>query len=317
MKVNVTSFDGVLVVKGYNRIVPTWQGYFVELEEEDILFGNHLEWNEQPAEGEESWHTPGLKIFSLTHPDKRRSPRAHRFAIKTPSDFTDQCNPLLPNKYYLHAYQARFVVGNVAKSLNSRAMASYLNQHYPNTYHPRRKDFTDTSKRLPGPHIPAANIPQINPTNSLPRPIPQMAQHQITPMQWMPLPSWNQPYFPLGAQFAMQYPGQIAVPGQLRAKDIASHQPAVQNPMPPSVPSTNLLAQYINHFKPPMTPPVQTTPNYAPTPTYAQIANPHYNHGAANTYIPSTNYQNQQAVPHQSYSRNNHFQAERMHPMGS
>ena len=205
----------------------------------------------------------------------------------------------------------------MAKSLNSRAMASYLNQHYPNTYHPRRKDFTDTSKRLPGPHIPAANIPQINPTNSLPRPLPQMAQHQIAPMQWMPLPSWNQPYFPLGAQFAMQYPGQIAVPGQLRAKDIASHQPAVQNPMPPSVPSTNLLAQQINHFKPPMTPLVQTTPNYAPTPTYAQIANPHYNHGAANTYIPSTNYQNQQAVPHQSYSRNNHFQAERMHPMGS
>ena len=95
VKVNITSFYGVLVAKGYNRIVPTWRGFFVELDEGDIRCGN-LEWNEQPAEGEESWHTPVLKIFSLTHPDKRRSLRAHRFAIKIPSDFTDQYNPLLP-----------------------------------------------------------------------------------------------------------------------------------------------------------------------------------------------------------------------------
>ena len=78
VKVNITSFDGVLVAKGYNRIVPTWQGYFIE-PDDDILFGN-LEWNEHPAEGEESRHTLGLKIFSLTNPDKRRAPCCHRLA---------------------------------------------------------------------------------------------------------------------------------------------------------------------------------------------------------------------------------------------
>ena len=46
--VNITSFDNVLVAKGYTRIVPTWQGYFVELEKEDIIFGS-LSPNKHPA----------------------------------------------------------------------------------------------------------------------------------------------------------------------------------------------------------------------------------------------------------------------------
>ena len=36
-EVNITAFDGVLVAKGFNRIVPTYQGYFIELEKKDIV----------------------------------------------------------------------------------------------------------------------------------------------------------------------------------------------------------------------------------------------------------------------------------------
>ena len=38
-EVNITTFDGVFIATGYNRILPMWQGYFIELEESDIYFG--------------------------------------------------------------------------------------------------------------------------------------------------------------------------------------------------------------------------------------------------------------------------------------
>ena len=123
----------MLVARGYNRILPTWQGYFIELEEDDIV-EDHLTRDEYPSDGEESWTTPGVKVFKLTRPDNRRTPRAHRFALKTPPDFTGRCNPLSVHKYYIHAYQTRFVDGKQGRSLNSRSMASMLRQMYPEQY---------------------------------------------------------------------------------------------------------------------------------------------------------------------------------------
>ena len=64
-EVSITSFDGVLVAKGYNRIVTTYQGYFIEIEKEDLETAL-LEPNESPANGEESWLSRGVKVFRLT-----------------------------------------------------------------------------------------------------------------------------------------------------------------------------------------------------------------------------------------------------------
>ena len=138
--------------------------------------------NEFPAIGEKSWLCPGLNVFSLTKPDNRKTPRAHRFAIKTSPDFTGRCNPLKLGKYYIHAYQARFLVGDHGRSLNSRAMPYNLSNMFPDRYHPRGRDLANTTSRqeervpdepsrpnnqgtippmgMPTPFVPLANLPR-------------------------------------------------------------------------------------------------------------------------------------------------------------
>ena len=286
VKVDITSFDGVLVARGYNRIVPTWQGYFVELEEEDILFDN-LTWNDHPAVGEESWLSPGLKIFLRTQPDKRRSPRPRRFAIKTPSDFTDYCNPLLANKYYLHAYQARFVVGNLPKSLNSRSMAYSLSQQHPNTYHPRRNDLPVTRNQRPNQPNPTSTQTQTQAANKVPQPLLPTVPPQIIPTPFVPIQNCNQPFLPAGLQFPALYP----------RPNSSLQQPTVPAPTPQLFPLVNQQFQQHSNFKPPVSvaPALQ---NQAPVPTYAQIANPWYN----STYL-----QSQQQLNLQSNNNNHHY----------
>ena len=138
VQVNISSFDGVLVAKGYNRILTTWQGFFVEMDRNDVVFA-HLTPNEYPEDGDESWLSPGLKVFSLTTPDNRRKPRAHRFAINPTFDLTGPCNHLSTDKWYLHAYQVKFLVGNTSKSLNSSIIATTLRDRYPDTWQTRGK----------------------------------------------------------------------------------------------------------------------------------------------------------------------------------
>ena len=270
VKVDITTFDGVLVARGYNRIVPTWQGYFVELEEEDIIFDN-LNWNDHSAEGEESWLSPGLKIFSLTHPDKRRSPRPHRFAIKTPSDFNDYCNPLLLGKYYLHAYQARFLVGNIPKSLNSRSMAYTLSQRYPNTYLPRRNDLPDSRNQRPNQLNPTSTPTRIQATNGAQQPLLPTTMPQILPTPFTPIHNWNQHFLPQQRTVTSPAPQMFALPNQR-------------------------IQQHTN-FKPPV-PVGPAVQNQVHVPTYAQVANPWYNF----TYL-----QNQQPLNLQPNDKNQHY----------
>ena len=197
-----------------------------------------LEPNEFPAYGEKSWLCPGTKVFSLIKPDNRKSPRAHRFALKTPHDFTGRCNPLRLDKYYIHAYQVQFVVGNYSKSLNSRKMASALGNRYPDQYHPRSKDIVNTMN-IPGPR--ETIKPTLHNTRSSVHPL-------IQPTPFMPITNLPQPYHaqglvPYGAPF---------------------HQPSVPyNALQPTlVPRTC--------FTPSNLPPTQP---YTPPATYAQAAN--------------------------------------------
>ena len=134
----ITSFDGEYIATGFNKILPTYQGYYVELDHSDILWAN-LEKLDTPDFGEESWHSPGLIVFRRTRKDTRTSPQAHRFALKPCPELVHPCNPLRLDKWYIHAYQVRFIVKNQYRSLNSRRMSTRLNALFPN-YHPRGKD---------------------------------------------------------------------------------------------------------------------------------------------------------------------------------
>ena len=204
-EVEITTFDGVQVAKAYNRILATWQGYFIELEEHDIV-KKDLMWTEHPGDGEEAWISPGLRIFKLIKPDNRRTPRAHRFALRTPSGFNGRCNPLLPNKWYIHAYQARFVVGNWARSLNSRTIAKELRRSYPE-YHPRGRDIVANTEagRIPHQAPNEATSPEqsLLPVKAGTRPL--IGNNQTKPIlplpaptPFVPLPTLNQSYPPLG-----------------------------------------------------------------------------------------------------------------------
>ena len=126
-------------------------------------FVDSLSYNKHPDEAEESWISAGLR----THPDKRRTPSAHSFVLRTPPNFTDQCNLLRPDKYYAHAYQARFIFSNTSKSPISRTMAATLKEMYPESYHPRGKDINVRANQHHKPKAPDGR-PTPHPNHNVP-----------------------------------------------------------------------------------------------------------------------------------------------------
>ena len=251
-EVDITTFDNVIVAKGYNRILPTWQGYYIELEKDDLVWAN-LQPNESPAYGEESWVSPGLTVFTRLRPDTRCTPRPHRFALKTPTNYTKPCNPLQPYKWYIHAYQARFLVDNYSRSLNSRTIASNLKELFPDRYHPRDKDLTNN------PHPYVANEPQQTTTNQMPQPqtAPNISAFTTAPTPhpssvptpFLPMPNLPAPYLPPGIIIPTGYVPPAPLLKEQRRNgptNRASHQ---------SIPQQQF--------------------SY---PTYAQVANPYYPH---------------------------------------
>ena len=284
-EVNITTFDGVFIAKGYNRILPTWQGYFIELEESDICW-DRLQRNDFPADGEESWILPGIKVFKLTRPDNRKTPRPHRFALKTSPDFTACCNPLLLDKWYIHAYQARFLVGNRGKSLNSRTMAIELQRMYPDNYHPRGKEFyypTDHQSNTRAQAPQRQNSAQRTHQNSYPSHQPQKSQTNphIVSTPFVPLPLHNQPYLPPGTHIPTTYTHPTPLLNHPWPKGIATQQ----NLLAPGLWQQNQTNYPYNvqipyHASPALN---QTWGNRLHAqqqkniPTYAEVANPHQN----------------------------------------
>ena len=268
--VHINSFHGVLIATGYNRVIITWQGYFVEMEKEDIIF-DHLTRNAYPDDGEESWLSPGLKIFSLTRPDNRRRPLAHRFSIIPPHDLPHPCNPLSTEKWYLHAYQARFLVGNVSKSLNSRTMAFILSERYPDKYHPRGKDILlisnhqsnhQNQSRKPR-NLPAPTVPSHSTNNQVPTSVPN-SHSQLAPTPFVPMPLHNQPFLPAGVRIPSEYTRPAALWTQPWPTGVATQQ----RPLPPHLtpqPTANYPVQP-NYFYPHQQPsPLESYPLTSPT----------------------------------------------------
>ena len=282
-EVTISTFDGVIVAKGYNRVVTTYQGFFVEMERDDIYF-NHLINNDYPDDGEESWVSRGLKVFSLTQPDNRHRPRAHRFAVNPPSSHSGPCNPLSTTKWYLHAYQARFLVGNTSRSLNSRLMASALRQRYPDNYHPRGKDtqlldnshsgWNHRGTQATGPGLP---VPVEN-TNHQPQSTVPIIRPQTRHTQIMPLPQNNQPFLPPSIMIPATYTRPSALLPTPWPKGNAHHQ----RPVPPPAVPHHFPAAYNQAYHHPSSYPAPVLPVHAahhqyPSTTYAQAANlPYY-----------------------------------------
>ena len=122
-KREINNFDGVLIAKGFNRVVGTYQGLFWEIDHDDVAF-----WNLNPdlrhTPGVKSWSTKGVRVFKLTTPDKRTRPKQHRFAVNPPSGFRGPCNPLKVGMYYAHIYQTKVKVEeNSWRTLRSKRMA--------------------------------------------------------------------------------------------------------------------------------------------------------------------------------------------------
>ena len=277
-EVSITTFEGVLVAKGFNRILPTYQGYFIELEKKDLVT-TRLKAIESSVNGMDCWLCPGLSVFRLTQPDNRTSPRAHRFALKPPPNFTGKCNPLRLDKYYIHAYQARFLVGDHSRSLNSRIMASTLRSMFPERYHPRGKDIDWITS------VQQTRIPD-QPTKPI---FPRMNQHQLPtaqhphkppfqPTNFMPLPHLPQPY-PLIPKHNIQ---PVPTP----------HTPLMH-------PNPTLRGPQLSYSHP-------TMQSYAPPLTYAQAANPqwqwNYSHVLNQANFPPQHIRQEISLPQQTRS---------------
>ena len=240
------------------------------MEKEDIIF-DHLTRNAYPDDGEESWLSPGLKIFSLTRPDNRRRPLPHRFSNIPPHDLPYPCNPLSTEKGYLHAYQARFLVGNLSKSLNSRTVAFTLSERYPDKYHPRGKDILlisnhqsnhQNQSRKP-PNLPAPTVPSHATNNQVPSSVPNSSS-QITPTPFVPMPLQNQPFLSVGVRIPSEYTRPAALWTQPWPTGVATQQ----RPLPPHLtpqPTANYPVQP-NYFYPHQQPsPLVSYPLTSPT----------------------------------------------------
>ena len=239
----------------------------------------YLTRDEWSPDGKECWRSRGVQGFRLTRPDHRRTPRAHRFALRTPTDFTGRCNPLLANKWYIHAYQVRFVAGNRERSLNSRVMASALKRMYPDEYHPRGKDLPDLNqarnekpdqpiKQVPARHFKPAATEVPHNYKPLPKPI-------VTPTTFIPLPAFNQPCLPPGTHIPTSYSNPTPILSHPWPTGIATQQHLwAPNPYW----QTSIIPQQRAH--PPHSAyfPAKTQGGFPAThhnskPTYAQVAN--------------------------------------------
>ena len=260
-EVDITNFDGVIVAKGYNRILPTWQGYYIELEKHDVVWAS-LRAKNSPSYGEECWVSQGLSVFSRIRPDTRRTPRPHRFALKTPTNYNQPCNPLQPHKWYIHAYQARFLVDDYSRSLNSRTIASNLKEMFPDAYLPRDKDLMNIShlnEPKEAQQKTTFQMPQPQLAHTIPATVP-ISYPPFAPTTFQPMPNLPAPYLPPG----------ITIPTEYSPPTPLLKQPSAQRN---SVP--NLLApNHATHQPRPITFNQQQTPQ----PSYAQVANPHYFH---------------------------------------
>ena len=136
----IYSFDDVVIAKGFNKAVATWQGLFWELKQSDIAFWN-LSRDQKQIPGIQSWSAKGVRVFKLTKPDKRVRPRQHRFAVNPTRSFKGPCNPLQVGKYYAHVYQTKVEVEhNSKRTLQSKRIASELQRMFGDRYNPRPGD---------------------------------------------------------------------------------------------------------------------------------------------------------------------------------
>ena len=136
----IFSFDGVLLAKGFERVVATYQGLFFELRDEDINYEG-LECGFNTARGKSTLSTKGVSLFKLSRADNRTTPRPHRFAVIPSGNPSTPCNPLKVGRWYVHVYQTRVEMnGNFTKALNSRSMAQELQKLWGIQYLPRSRD---------------------------------------------------------------------------------------------------------------------------------------------------------------------------------
>ena len=146
---NIFNFDEMLIAKGFDRAVATFQGLFWEHSREDICWKN-LKRTEFPMDGVVCWKANGVQVFRLTRPDTRSKPRAHRFAVNPPDDYEGECNPLKVGKFYSHIYQTKVQVGRELRTLHSKRMALELKKMCGNEYRPRKFDLHSSNDSSSG-----------------------------------------------------------------------------------------------------------------------------------------------------------------------
>ena len=185
-------------------------------------------------------------------------------------------------------------------------MASYLNQQYPNTYHPRRTDLTDSFNHHTNPQIPATNLAPTQAMNGTLQSRLPAAQPLTIPTPFIPIPNWNQPFLPPGTNIPNQYSRPTPLLNHQWPKGFASHQQQlVPHHALQAIPLTNQHIPRTNFSPPPEPLQMQPVPTLAPTVTYAQVANPQYS-SATGIQLPTTHLQNQ--LPHSHLPHGGNYQ---------
>ena len=141
-KVTISNFDNVKFLKGYQKIVTTDQGQYFKLLKSDIDFSVLTQDGPKYSNRGrlKTWSMKGVSVFLLEKPINFSNPLPHRFAVRRNRKGT--CNWLEVGSYYCHTYQTKVNVEGEYKILQSRVMASKLQEMFKEKYYPRRNEFS-------------------------------------------------------------------------------------------------------------------------------------------------------------------------------
>ena len=141
-RVKIFNFDNIQFLKGYQRIVTTDQGQYFKLKKTDIDFSVLTkDIDKYGNRGRlRTWSMKGVSVFLVVKPILFPNPLPHRFAVKLDREGT--CNWLEVGSYYCHTYQTKVEVQGEFRILQSRIMATKLQDMFKERYYPRRNEFS-------------------------------------------------------------------------------------------------------------------------------------------------------------------------------
>ena len=133
--IDIYSFTGYRVAKGYQKVVTTCQGMYYEIASKQVDWSKMGD-SKLTVGGDLCWRGEGVTIYKPTRELANTPVVPHKFAINIGQH--NQTSRLRTDRYYIHVYQTK--IGPWRKTLRSKEMTVELSKRLGKVYYPRPRD---------------------------------------------------------------------------------------------------------------------------------------------------------------------------------